>query len=284
MKSKDRLSILPREHSLQLQLAIAAFGCIDADSIVYISTPVTTGKRLYEYMKKKGLKTPDAAKADKEEFYKNVISLNIQDSLAWAKIWRTKTKGAIIAPAEFEKCRALGDIKWSQDAFMGMWLTLIDNKATALIMQDGWVYSDGAAEEYLQAICMQAGLRQRNNIHVMDTAGRQINLDEGIISLAEAFKDLHQRGLSPERLAKTLTRLLLLEERHAAGHLSGEIKTAPSLPVYEREPLLEVKKEVMTILKKNHGKLLAALEKQRSAEYTPLNILVHPEDENLLLL
>lgn len=281
MKSKNRLETLPKDHVLQLQMAIAAFGCIDADNIIYISTPVTTGRRMYDYMEQCGFKTPDEARVDRAAFYQNVIAPNIEASLTWAKTWRTKIKGAAIAPAEFEKCRALDEVEWSQDAFMGMWLTLIDTKATSMVMQDGWAYSNGAGEEYLHAVCMQMGLRERSNIVITDTDGRTITLDEGIRTLANAFKDLHSKNIAPMQLARTLARLLLLEERHIQKLHGMELQSAASLPAYDRKAVLPLRDDVMTILKRSYGEMLTALEQQNSAEYTPLNILVHLDLEDM---
>lgn len=283
MKTVNRLDTTPNDHRLQVEFAIGAFGCVTADEIYYISTPISSGKRLYEYMKKKGFATPAEARKDREAFYQNVIAPNIQESLAWAKIWDAKTSGVIIAPADFEKCRSLKDVKWTQDDFMGMWLSLINDKVTHMVMQDGWAYSDGASEEYLQAICMQTGRRGRNNISVMDTDGKEIKLNEGILTLSAAFKDLHEQGLRPEGLAKTLARLLLLESRYSSEQDYGQTSepgphlfynVSASLPDYDRKSFLPVAKEVMCILDNEYNEILTSLETLKSIEYTPMNVLV----------
>jgi len=273
MKSINRLDTIPNAHLLQVQFALAAFGCMNADNVVHISTSITTGKRLYAYMQENGFKTLEEAKADKDAFAKNVIAPNIADSLGWVKIWRAKTKGVVISPGEFEKCRDGGTVTWSQDAFMGMWLNFIDKKVTKEVMQSGWAYSDGAGEEYLHIACMQMGLRDRSNISIVDTDNKKLGLDKGISAMAAAFKDLHDQGIAAPRVARTLARLLLLEERYAASETTAEAKSPVTLAAYDRKSFLPVKEEVMSILKAEYPELLAFIGKQKSADLTPINIL-----------
>jgi hypothetical protein len=272
MKSINRLKTIPNEHLLQVQFALAAFGCMNADNIVHISTSITTGRRLYTYMQENGFKTLEEAKADTEAFAKNVIAPNMADSLALVKIWQEKTKGVVISPGQFEKCRDGGDVTWSQDAFMGMWLGFIDQKVSKEVMQPGWAYSDGAGEEYLHITCMQLGLRPRSTIEVVDTHNAALTLDKGILTMAEAFLDLQARGLKTPRLAKNLAALLLLEERYA----TGKIEPVPpvTLPAYDRASVLSARDDVMTILKTDYAEIVSSLERLNSADFTPMNILV----------
>lgn len=275
MKSIDRLATIPTAHFLQVQFALAAFGCMNADNIVHISTSITTGKRLYAYMKENGFKTLEEAKADKEAFAKNVIAPNIADSLGWVKTWRAKTKGVIISPGEFETCRKSATVTWSQDAFMGMWLNFIDKNVTKEVMQAGWAYSDGAAEEYLHIACMQMGLRDRSNISIVDTDNKKLRLDKGILAMAEAFMDLNAQGLKTPKLAKSLAAMLLLEERYATGKLGAGAQISPvTLQAYDRSLFLPIREEAMALLKTDYAEILSSLEKLNSAALTPMNILV----------
>jgi len=273
MQSKNRLEKLPPEHRLQVQFALAAFGCMNADNIVQISTSITTGKLLYAYMKEHGFKTLEEAKADEKAFFKAVIEPNIKASMGWVDVWKGRTKGVVISPGAFESCREGADVTWSQDAFMGMWLSFIDQKVTKEVMQEGWAYSDGAGEEYQHIVCMQMGLRSRSNIKVLDTDGRQIKLDKGITAVAEAFKDLHDQGIAAPRIARTLARLFLLEERYAAGEITAEAISASTVAAYNRKSFLSLKEEVMPILKAEYPEMMTFLAKQKSADFTPINVL-----------
>ncbi len=273
MKLQNRLKAIPREHRLQQQFALAALGCMNADNIVHISTSITTGKRLYTYMKEHGFKTLDEAKADPKAFFKAVIEPNIEDSMGWVDLWQKKTKGFVISPGAFEACRDGADVTWSQNAFMGMWLTFIDNKVTKEIMQDGWAYSDGAGEEYLHIACMQMGLRARSNIKIADTDGKQIKLDKGITTMASAFKDLHEQGIAAPRMAVTLTRLLLLEERFASGKIAADAISPITLVPYDRSAFQPLKEEVTAILKAEYPEMVSFIRKHKSTALTPMNVL-----------
>lgn len=272
MKAVPRLSTLTDVQSVQMEFARAAFGCMNAENIVFISTPITTGKRLYDYMEEKGL-TPGNVHDDYEAFIKAVVQPNIDENIAWAAKWRGRTKGVVIAPSEFEASRAKG-VAWSQDTYMTMWLSIIDQNVTKQVLQPGWAYSDGAAEEYLHVTCMQAGLRPRSDIRTVDTQGRDVSLARGIRIIADAFMDLREKGMKTERLATTLARLIILEERYAAGALAQEAQQPIALPPYSHEALAPVCREVMAILEKDYGSIVSALKAQKTAAFTPLNVLV----------
>lgn len=92
---------------------------------------------------------------------------------------------------------------------MSMWLSVIENSVTRIVMIDGWEYSNGAAEEFLWAILMQQGCTSRANIEIFDEKGEPLTLERGKLLLRNALADMRQRGLT----AKTLEDVIFFLEQ-----------------------------------------------------------------------
>lgn len=283
----QRTDSLPDDHKLQVQFALGAFGCVMADKIVYVSVPVTSGKRLYEYMDKNGFKTPEEAKKDRKAFFDNVISANIEEGVNLSKAWAKKTAGAVIAPAEFEKCRGLKGAKWGQDAFMGMWLGVIDDKVTTMVMTDGWQYSDGAGEEYLQAVLMKMGRRARNDVEILDAQGNEVTLEKGVQLLWDAFEDLRARGLKPRNMAQTLACLISAELRYSVEQDYGQsaeptresYAVYPNMAAYDRAPIAAIARKMRQVLADEYPDIRETVRTHTSFEFSPINALFRKQEK-----
>jgi hypothetical protein len=182
-----------------------AYDSVLCADFTYVSTPITSGEALYRAMDRAGVADPDAFRRDRARFSSEVLLPNIAAADAVARTM-LGFGGAVIAPAAFE-ARALG---WGQDEYMGLWLDTIERKATRIAMVDGWAYSNGGAEEYLQAILMQAGRRDRSDIDVVDARGARIAHLDAIELIASAVSDLSSRGFRPRTLATVLHRLVAI--------------------------------------------------------------------------
>lgn len=287
-KVRPRTENLTDEHKLQSQFALAAFGTLKAREIAYISVPITSGRRLYDYMTEHGFKTADEAKRDHDAFFEHVVAPNLADGVRASNDWSEKIDGVVVAPAEFEKrLRSQKAITWGQDAFMGMWIPLIDEKITHMVMVDGWEYSNGSGEEYLQAVLMQMGRGRRSNIGITDDDGETLTLDKGIKLLADAFQDLHGRGLRPRNMAETLAILLEVEQRYnfersfgRSAEPAGEKRDVQSsVPAYDRREILEAGREVRAIFARHYPDIMPVLKKTSSFDYSPINALFRKEGE-----
>ncbi len=183
-----------------------AYDSILAHDLTYVSTPITSGALLYKVLADTGVKTLEELRDDKAFFFENVIKPNIENADKAAQRILDLKGGAIIAPAAFE-AKQLG---WGQDEYMGMWFDVIEKKATRIVLLDGWEYSNGAGEEYLQAILMQAGRRDRDNIEVVDERGDKIMMPQAVRLIGDAIEDLMNRNFEPKTSAIVLNRLLKL--------------------------------------------------------------------------
>jgi hypothetical protein len=215
-----RMSTSAPERVREVGVVGTAYDSVLASRITYVSTPITSGAALYAAMDAAGVSTVEELRRDAAFFRANVIDVNIAAADAVARRM-VSFGGAVIAPAAFE-ARSLG---WSQDEYMGLWLDVIERKATTLAMVDGWQLSNGGAEEYLQALLMQADRRDRTDVEVVDARGEVIPHLTAMRLLADAVADLLGRGFEPTSLARTLHRCVVLhgmvrDEQSGYGHVS----------------------------------------------------------------
>lgn len=284
----SRADHLPFEHRVQAEFAMAAFATLKAGQVAYISVPITSGRRLYDYMDKNGFKTPAEAMADHDAFFEHVVKPNLAAGIAASETWDRKIDGIVLAPAEFEKrLRGNNIVNWGQDDFMGMWIRLIDEKITHMVMSDGWEYSNGAGEEYLQAALMQMGRGTRSDIKIVDVEGNDLTLGQGIALMAKAFIDVNKRGLRPRNMAETIGILLETEQRYnfekqfgkSAEPHGGAVIANDTLPAYDRRDIVALGREVRAILDKHYPDIIPTLKKHASTDFTPGKALFRHERE-----
>lgn len=279
-----RTDDLPDAHKLQAQFALAAFATIKTKKLAYISIPITSGRRLYDYMEQNGFTTAAEAKADHAAFFKNVVSPNFDAGLSASNTWAEKLDGAVIAPVEFEKhLRTHDHIDWGQDDFMGMWIPLIDQKITQMVMIDGWEFSNGSGEEYLQAALMQMGRAKRSDIEITDVRGKPLPLDAGIKLLADGFIELTEKGIKARNMAETLALVLEAEDRFHRERMTGRPAEPAGTPVrkgpkpsvlaYSHEDVAEIRDSVRGILERDYPDILPTLKKISSYDFSPVNKL-----------
>lgn len=214
-----RLSAAAPEKIREIGVVGTAYDSVYASDITYVSTPITSGAALYRAMDAAGITDPDEFRRDKAHFSASVIGPNLAaaDAVAHRMV---DFGGAVIAPAAFE-ARSLG---WGQDEYMGLWLDVIERRATRLALVDGWEYSNGGAEEYLQALLMQAGRRDRSNMLILDAQGACLSHGGALRLLANAVENLLDRNFKPKVLARVLLRTVALHgmvrDESAYGQLS----------------------------------------------------------------
>jgi len=203
-----RDATISEERMLQIKSALAAFGSIKAKRIVYISSPITSGKRLYDYMDAHGYRTIEEAKNDWDQFFRSVMLPNIEEGAKTSTLLAGQIDGVVIAPTSFENQKVR---TWGQNEFMSMWLSVIEEKVTEIVMLDGWQYSNGSSEEYLWAVLMQHGLTSRTNIEIVDAKGDKITLEQGREYLSDALVDMQRRGIKATVTEEVLSILSNLE-------------------------------------------------------------------------
>ena len=200
-----RLAGSSKERLNEVAVVATAYDSVLCADFTYVSTPITSGMALYRAMDEAGVTDPEVMRRDKDRFREQVLLPNIAAADEVARHMLT-FGGAVIAPAAFE-ARTL---QWGQDEYMGLWLDTIERKATRLALVDGWEYSNGGAEEYLQALLMQAGRRDRTDIDIVDARGRCLPHLEAIALMANSVRSLARRGFHPTTLATVLHRVMAI--------------------------------------------------------------------------
>ncbi len=100
--------------------------------VIYASSPITGGKRLYEQFKKNGVNSlPQLNKIQPDLYKKAVFQKNIADGVLFGNELR-KTNGAVIVPGNFF---AQG---WTQEHYMSLWENVIIRYADSITMYDDW--------------------------------------------------------------------------------------------------------------------------------------------------
>jgi hypothetical protein len=112
-------------------------GIIEA---IYVSTPITTGRAYFEVLRIEGVVS--------SKQHEQLRAINENHAQSVIEHVRTAFPGRrVIDP--------LGIVErtgWTQDDFNGLWMWVIHNAVTTVVLVDGWQYSTGCTWEVSQAI------------------------------------------------------------------------------------------------------------------------------------
>jgi len=152
---------------------------------------------------------------------------------------------------------------------MAMWIAFVEKKVTHMVMVDGWQYSNGAGEEYLQAVLMQMGDRGRTNMTITDQHGKTLKLHKGLRLLTDAFLDVHSRGMDAGNMAETLARLIEAERRYAASR--PKIGHGHGLS-YDRREFTSFADKATTLIERDYPDVESIVKKVPTASF-PLSTI-----------
>jgi hypothetical protein len=189
---------------------IGAWNCALAGArVVYLSGPITTGRRYVQYMRSFSSGAPSDL----------VLKQNISDLLSTAARLRSQRIELIVEPASLH----LPD--WSQEEYYRLWEVFLERHAQIVILMPGWEYSGGCATEFLHAV--------GHDIRTESLSGANISIEDGTSLLRSALEDLRQddargslAGLA-DKLAEVIRKLERL--RRPAKVKSQELSKSKSL-------------------------------------------------------
>ena len=170
---------------------------VNGRNVVYISLPITTGKRFWNWHVDSGdsLRISDCAYL--REHQKNVVVPNRGNVQRIVKVLEKKVGRDIISPTLLEDLPG-----WTQDDYRTLWARVLKECVNMVVFAEGWEYSNGCAYEFL--IATQVGIR-RVNEHL-----RPLRLDQGIRKITKAIQEMQRCNITVEFLKSVRKRLIYL--------------------------------------------------------------------------
>jgi hypothetical protein len=115
-----------------------------ARKLIYLSTPITTGQRYYDFVRGVGRDLPPDKR--KHLSRKHVLEPN----MAAARVVRERLAAQLNEPVIDPTAVDYKD--WGQEDYKVLWASVIERSARAVAFVDGWEYSNGCAFEFLTAV------------------------------------------------------------------------------------------------------------------------------------
>jgi hypothetical protein len=137
----------------------------------YVSTPITTGRRLHEIRMRNGTSFPENYQTFLQE---HVIEPNRREARRLVSQVRRDRSHIAIDPS------AVNDIPgWGQDDYRYFWGLVIKEFVRCVVFSEGWEHSSGCSYEFLVAIQAQ--------IETLDHRFNPLPREKGIVLLKHAI-------------------------------------------------------------------------------------------------
>ena len=161
--------------------------------VVYASSPITTGYRMYNVFEKYKVKSAEELKTiDKNIFRNEIMDMNILEGLNFKRGLLEKKHNYVIAPGEFFSKG------WAQEHYMSLWEKVIKKFSDIICFNDNYQYSNGCVRELIIGIKNDKQLRKRENFAVL-------NVKEELDHVEKAIEHIDKIGAD----TKTLSNLYL---------------------------------------------------------------------------
>ncbi|MBN2052225.1 hypothetical protein JW756_01865 [Candidatus Woesearchaeota archaeon] len=195
------------------------------DGLAYISTPITSGKYMYEQKYERLGRfqwTKETAKKIETEIKEKSFAYNYHEGYNFLENLEKRVSIPIIFPAELSPARQ----EWEQAHFQALWLSIISEMATEVHMNEDWEYSNGCSEEFVHTMQLRLGLpkhksiafyntketeennRERmRNIKIYDYAGAVLSLEDGIHLIEKSVAWIRTAGFKTDKLDRCIIAL-----------------------------------------------------------------------------
>ena len=154
------------------------------DKVVYISSPITTGSRMYRYMSSH--KISDVVQISSDILFEKIMTPNIRESIVFSDTLRKLGHPLIIVPGHF-----IAD-GWTQEHYLDLWTKVIRDFAHVICFNKGWEYSNGCVKELLIAL--------ESNKEIVDSSFIPIKIPNAIAMIDSATRTIEKIGVVPELL------------------------------------------------------------------------------------
>lgn len=152
-----------------LQMAVA-------NKFTYFSGPITGSKLLYETMRTYNVSRKEDLPKD---VYDKIRQENVARSKRLEEVVKTKRESPALLPGKLGSA----DI-WSQRDYIDLSKEIIRFKATEMVFEDGWQYSNGCVEELLLALQLKKP--------IFDQQEKLLEKEKAIGLLATAVEEIHK--------------------------------------------------------------------------------------------
>lgn len=179
--------IHPKDLTLEQETLMQVFNCIVGDrNVVYVSGPITTGRRFIDWYISKGHALENGSNVYQSVKYEDVLSKNKSDIIGVAHALRKTSSTPVIEPA------SLHITTWDQNDYHQFWTETLRRFVSQMVILDGWQYSIGCVIEFNYA--KQCG------IEISNQNGRPIKEQEVHKLVLAAADDIEKRGLALDAL------------------------------------------------------------------------------------
>jgi hypothetical protein len=175
--------MLIRDDLLQV---IEALG--GAESLTYVSVPITSGRREFDLMERLGARTPAAARALDLDAWRDQVKAANERAAAQhvAAVRHRLPTDLVLNPAVLSKSG------WEQDDYNGLWIDVIERYAKRVIATPEWAWSRGARIEIGAALFLGRG--------VESVDGQSRSLADLVAEVRACSDELEGRGWSTDEI------------------------------------------------------------------------------------
>ena len=175
---------------------LQAFSAAGAeDGIIYLSTSITSGFRLFEVSQIQGT-SPESLQSRYPEIWKKLVfDANLEEARNLATDLRRNNPGKIVIDPSMIEVKG-----WEQFDYNSFWVSLISAFPTVLVVAPNWEYSRGARYEVAHAFA--------SHVTVLDHKGNELS-ESGAQGLSnEATKRLTLMGIRESEVLRYLPPLV----------------------------------------------------------------------------
>jgi hypothetical protein len=169
---------------------VEAFASVaETRSTTYVSSPLTTGPRAFEWHRQRDGHSPTTA------FAEGVIEPNRREAAAFVRDLRSRVSEVVIDPT------AMSDIpEWEQDDYRYFWGRVIETYCARVIFRGGWQYSSGCSYEFVVAAA--------RGISTLTEDLEPLEASDAATLLGDAIEEILAHGASPAFLSGARDALL----------------------------------------------------------------------------
>jgi hypothetical protein len=203
-------STFTRPYVEEVDIALSSIDCVLLrQRAIYASTELTTGLRVYQILRKRGLRTSAELreKMGRRWFAANVWDPNVASALDFAEAIRQVQEECtlVISPAPFT---APG---WKQPEYLAFWEMLLRTRIKGAWFNRNWQFSNGCTFEFAVA--------QDARVPTFDNEGRPLGVGTATRLITEAMDSLEVDGFDTTSLRENLDRVIASSRR---DHLATE--------------------------------------------------------------